>query len=127
MRKRQLKSVNPGQPDRSLADVHYLHSGVRPTPALFQERSMRMFIVFLIGGVVGVGVTLVGIFMNYVVKDREGWEKEKREMEAAYTCAQKAVAENVKLRVAFAAAEMTEDAKKAAAFGDGIVGMENIE
>lgn len=91
-----------------------------------------MFILFLIGVVVGVGVTLVGMFTNYVVKDREWWEKEKREMEAAHTCAQEVAAENLKLRVALAAAEMTQEAKQVAAvtmaaFGDGIVGLENIE
>lgn len=91
-----------------------------------------MFILFLIGVVAGVGVTLVGIFTNYVVKDREGWEKEKREMEAAHTCAEEVAAENLKLRVALAAAEMTQEAKQVAAvtmaaFGDGIVGLENIE
>jgi hypothetical protein len=91
-----------------------------------------MFILFLIGVAVGVGVTLVGIFTNYVVKDREWWEKEKREMEAAYTYAQEVAADNIKLRVAHAAAEMTQEATKVAAvtmaaFGDGIVGLEIIE
>ena len=45
---------------------------------------------------------------------------------------QKVVAENVKLRVALAAAEMTQEAKEVAAvtmaaFGTGIVGVENVE
>lgn len=91
-----------------------------------------MFIVFLIGVVVGVGVTLAGIFTNYVVKDRESWEKEEREREAAHTCAQEVLADNLKLRVALAAAEMTPEAKQVAAvtmvaFGDGIIGVENVE
>lgn len=91
-----------------------------------------MFWQFLIGAVVGAGLALVGIFTNYVVKDREWWEKEQREMEAAHTCAEEAFAENLKLRVALAAAEMTQEAKQVAAvtvaaFGDGIVGLESIE
>jgi hypothetical protein len=91
-----------------------------------------MFIVFLIGVGLGVGVTLVGIFTNYIVKDRKWWEKEQREMEAAHTCAQEVVAENFKLRVALAAAEMTQEARQVAAvtmaaFDDGIVGLESVE
>jgi hypothetical protein len=91
-----------------------------------------MLIPYVIGAVVGAGLTLLVIFTHFKVKERESWEEQKREMEAAYTCAQKAVAENVKVRVALAAAELTEDAKKVAAvtmaaLGDGIVGAENVE
>ena len=87
---------------------------------------------FVIGLAVGAGLTLLAIFTHFKVKEREWWEEQKREMEAAHTCADKVVAENVKLRVALAAAEMTEDAKKVAAvtmaaFGTGIVGAENVE
>jgi len=87
---------------------------------------------YLIGAGIGAGFTLLVIFTYFKVKEREWWEEQKREMEAAYTCAHKVAAENVKLRVALAAAEVTEDAKKVAAvtmaaFGTGIVGAENVE
>lgn len=91
-----------------------------------------MLVPVLIGVVIGAGLTLVGIFSEFKVKDREWWEKREREMEAAHTCAQEVVAENFKLRVALAAAEMTQEAKEVAAvtmaaFGDGIIGAENVE
>ncbi len=74
-----------------------------------------MFIVFLIGLAIGAGLALLVIFLNYKVKDREWWEKQERAMETAHSCTRKLVAENAQLRVAFAAAEVTEDAKKVAA------------
>jgi hypothetical protein len=91
-----------------------------------------MLVPYLIGAAVGAGFTLLVIFTQFKVKDREWWEKQKREMADAFTHAHKVSAENVKLQVALAAAEMTEDAKKAAAvtmaaFGDGIIGLENVE
>lgn len=91
-----------------------------------------MFWLFLIGAAVGAGLTAVSIFGNYVVKDRESWEKENREREAAHTCAEEVLADNVKLRVALAAAQMTPEAKQVAAvtmaaLGDGIVGVESTE
>ena len=91
-----------------------------------------MLVPVLIGVVIGAGLTLLGIFSEFKVIDKERWEKQEREMEAAYTCAQEAAADNLKLRVALAAAEMTQEAKKVAAvtmaaFGDGIVGLESIE
>ncbi len=91
-----------------------------------------MLIPYVIGAGVGAGFTLLVIFTHFKVKEREWWEEKKREMEAAHTCAQKVMAENVKLRVALAAAEMTREAKEVAAvtmaaFGTGIVGVENVE
>jgi hypothetical protein len=91
---------------------------------------MEMFWLFVIGAVVGSGFTLLGIFMNYKVKDREWWEEYERETEAARSGLKKAVAENAQLRVALAAGEMTEDAKKVAtmilaSFDAAIAGTEN--
>ena len=74
-----------------------------------------MFWLFLIGVAVGVGFTLVGIFGNYKVEDREWWEEYERKRAATKACLDKAVAENAQLRVALAAGEATEDAKKVAA------------
>lgn len=73
-----------------------------------------MFWLFLIGAVVGIGFTLLVIFGNYKVEDREWWEEYERETAAVRSGLKKAVAENSQLRVALAAAEMTEDAKKVA-------------
>ncbi len=73
-----------------------------------------MFIVFLMGVAIGAGFALLMVFLNYKVKDREWWEKQERAMETAHSCTRKLVAENAQLRVAFAAAEVTEDAKKVA-------------
>ena len=70
-----------------------------------------MWILFLIGLAVGVGLTLGVILLNYKVKDREWWEEQEREMATAHSCVKKAMAENARLRVALAAGEMTEDAK----------------
>lgn len=89
-----------------------------------------MLMPYLIGAGIGAGLTLLTIFTHFKVKEREGWEKEKLEMEAAYTC-DKVASENVKLRVALAAAEQTEDGKTVAtitmaALGNGIVGVEQI-
>lgn len=89
-----------------------------------------MFIVFLIGLAIGAGLALLMIFLNYKVKDREWWEKQERAMEVAHSCTRKLVAENAQLRVAFAAAEVTEDAKKVAtmtmaAFETNITATEN--
>ena len=89
-----------------------------------------MLIVFLIGLAIGAGLALLVIFLNYKVKDREWWEKQERAMETAHACTRKLVAENAQLRVAFAAAEVTEDAKKVAtmtmaAFESNITETEN--
>jgi chlorite dismutase len=73
---------------------------------------MKMFWLFLIGVAVGVGFTLLVIFLNFKVRDREWWEKREREMDALHSSVEKVVAENSQLRVALAAAELTEDAKK---------------
>jgi len=74
-----------------------------------------MFIVFLMGIAIGIGLTLLMIFSCFKVRDREWWEKREREMNALHSSVNKVVAENAQLRVAFAAAEVTEDAKKVAA------------
>ncbi len=42
---------------------------------------------FVIGPAVGAGLTLLVIFTHFKVKEREWWEEQKREMEAAHTCA----------------------------------------
>ncbi len=89
-----------------------------------------MFWLFVIGAVVGSGFTLLVIFGNYKVRDREWWEEYDRETAAARSGLEKAVAENAQLRVALAAAEMTEDAKKVAtmtlaSFDAAIAGTEN--
>ena len=67
---------------------------------------------FLFGLVVGAGLTLLMIFLNFKVRDREWWEKREQEMAALSSGLHKAVAENARLRVALAAGEMTADAKK---------------
>ena len=71
-----------------------------------------MFIVFLIGLVIGAGLTLLAIFLKYKVKDREWWEERERERAALHSRVEKVVAENARLRVALAVAALTEDAKK---------------
>ena len=91
------------------------HYGGGPAPPLFQERIMKVFIVFLMGLVIGIGLTLLGIFMRYKVEDREWWEEYEREVTGLRSGLNKMVAENAELRVALAAAERTEDAKKVAA------------
>ncbi len=73
-----------------------------------------MSTVFVIGLVVGAGLTALSIFLNFKVKDKEWWEEQEREMNAAHSCVRKLVAENAQLRVALAAGEMTDDAKKVA-------------
>lgn len=70
------------------------------------------WIGLVMGLVVGAGLTLLGIFGNYKVEDREWWEEYERKRAAMQTCLDKAVAENAQLRVALAAGEATEDAKK---------------
>lgn len=74
-----------------------------------------MFWLFLIGAAVGVGFTLLVIFLNYKVQDREWWEEYERKVMATQSCLRKKVAENAQLRVVLAAGEATEDAKKVAA------------
>lgn len=67
------------------------------------------------GLVIGAGLALVGIFGNYKVQDREWWEEHERKVTGLHSGLNKMVAENAELRVAIAAAERTEDAKKVAA------------
>jgi hypothetical protein len=77
---------------------------------------MEEFWVGLVFGlIVGVGFTLIGIFGNYKVEKREWWEEYDRKTMATQSGLEKAVAENAQLRVALAAAEMTDDARKVAA------------
>ena len=64
--------------------------------------------------VVGAGLTLLTIFLNFKVRDREWWEEREEEMAGSTSGLRKEVAENARLRVALAAGEMTEDAKKVA-------------
>jgi hypothetical protein len=92
----------------------YLDSG-RAQPRLFQTEVMKMFWLFLIGAAVGAGVTALSILLNYEVHDREWWEEHERKVKATDSCLRKKVAENAQLRVALAAGEATEDAKKVAA------------
>ncbi len=76
---------------------------------------MEAFLIGLvIGAVVSAGVTLLGIFMNYKVEDREWWEKHEQEVAGLRSGLNKMAAKNAELRVALAAAERTEDAKKVA-------------
>ncbi len=74
-----------------------------------------MFWLFLFGAAVGVGFTVLVIFLNYKVKDREWWEEREREMNALHSSVNRVVAENAQLRVALAVTEQSEDAKKMAA------------
>lgn len=67
------------------------------------------------GVVIGAGLTLVGIFGNYKVQDREWWEEHERKVTGLHSGLNKMLAENSELRVALAAAEWTDDAKKVAA------------
>lgn len=67
------------------------------------------------GVVIGAGLTLLTIFLNYEVKDREWWEEHERKVTGLHSGLNKMVAENAELRVALAVAERTEDAKKVAA------------
>jgi hypothetical protein len=69
---------------------------------------------FVIGAVIGTGLTLLTIFLNFKVKDRDWWEEQEQEMAGLRSGLHKVVAENAQLRVALAAGEMTEDAKKVA-------------
>ncbi len=68
----------------------------------------------VIGLVVGTGLTLLHIFLNYKVRDRDWWEEREQEMAGLSSGLHKVVAENVKLRVSLAAGEMTEEGKKVA-------------
>lgn len=72
-------------------------------------------VTVLIGPLVGAGITLLWMFLNFQVRKKEWWEEQERKMAIAHSCVEKVVAENVQLRVALAAGEMTEDAKKVAA------------
>lgn len=74
-----------------------------------------MFWLFLIGAVVGGGLTALSIFLNYEVHDREWWAEYEQKVKATDSCLRKKVAENAQLRVALAVGEATEDAKKVAA------------
>ena len=69
----------------------------------------------LFGLVVGAGVTSLVIFMNYKVEKKEWWEEHEREVAGLHSGLNKMVAENAELRVALAAAEWTDDAKRVAA------------
>jgi hypothetical protein len=68
----------------------------------------------LFGLVIGVGFTLLGIFTNYKVERREWWEEWERTLKATQSCLRKAVAENAKVHVALAVAEIADDARKVA-------------
>lgn len=74
-----------------------------------------MFILFLMGLVIGIGLTLLMIFSCFKVRDREWWEKRERENNALHSSVNKVVAENAQLRVALAVTELTDDAKNMAA------------
>jgi len=73
-----------------------------------------MFIVFLIGLAIGIGLTLWVILVNYKVEDLEWWEEHEQDVAGLRSGLKKMVAENAQLRVALAAGERTEDAKKVA-------------
>lgn len=73
-----------------------------------------MFIMFLIGLAIGIGLTLLMIFTSCKVRDREWWEEHEQEVAGLRSGLDKVVAENAQLRVALAAGDMTEDAKKVA-------------
>lgn len=74
-----------------------------------------LWIGLAFGLVIGVGLTLAGIFVNYKVESKEWWEEYERKSMATQSCIRKTMAENAKLRVALAAAATAEDAKKVAA------------
>jgi hypothetical protein len=71
-----------------------------------------LFYGLAFGLVIGAGLTSLGIFMNYEVRDREWWEKHEQEVAGLRSGLNTMVGENAELRVALAAAERTEDAKK---------------
>ena len=70
---------------------------------------------YLIGAVLGAGVVLATIFLNFKVKTNESWEEREQEMDAIRSCFHVIVAANAKLRVSLAAGAMTEDGRKVAA------------
>jgi hypothetical protein len=73
-----------------------------------------MLIPLLVGVVVGAGLTVTAMLGTFKVMTRESWEEHELTMTALRSALEKRVAENAQLRVALAAGEMTEDAKKVA-------------
>src|SRR5258708_31130807 len=76
---------------------------------------MAMWIPFLVGAVVGGGMTLGIIFEMFKVIKKEEWKEYELAKDATRSMMMKAWGENASLRIALSAGEMTEDGKKVAA------------
>jgi hypothetical protein len=86
--------------------------------------------IFLISIAFGAVLTLAVVLVAFKVQTKEAWQRHQIEMNAQRTHTDKLTAENSKLRVALAAGEMTQDAKKVAAMTmaalDAIIGSEKV-
>jgi DeoR/GlpR family transcriptional regulator of sugar metabolism len=70
--------------------------------------------MLIAGMVIGVCLCLAVLLGFFKVQTRESWEERELTMTALRSAVEKKIAENARLRVALAAGEMTEDAKKVA-------------
>src|SRR5262245_18757860 len=72
-------------------------------------------VMIMIGAAIGAVVCAAAILGGFKVQTKESWEEEEASTNGLRTCFYMMVAQNAKLRVALAAGEMTDDAKKVAA------------
>lgn len=72
-------------------------------------------VTFLVGAVVGVGLTVAVILGAFKVQTKESWEADYLLVDGVHSRADALAAENARLRLSLAAGEMTEDGKKVAA------------
>lgn len=72
-------------------------------------------VTILIGAAIGAVVCAAAILGGFEVKTREAWEQAERRHETTHACLFLLIAQNAKLRVALAAGQMSDDAKKVAA------------
>ena len=71
-------------------------------------------VTFLVGVVVGVGLTVAVMLMAFKVQTKEAWEAAYLFVAGVHSRGRALAAENAKLRVALAAGEMTEEGKRIA-------------
>ena len=86
--------------------------------------------ILVISAAFGAGLTLAILLVCFKMQTKEAWQRFQLEMNAHRKHVDKWTAENSKLRVALAAGEMTQDAKKVAAMTmaalDAIIGTEKV-
>jgi hypothetical protein len=71
-------------------------------------------VTFLVGAVVGVGLTVAVILGAFKVQTKESWEADYLFVAGVHSRAYALLAENAQMRVSLAAGEMTEEGKKVA-------------